>query len=119
MSKDEISCNFYNPDANEISSEGCVLIEVNENAIKCGCNHMTDFMAFFNTGLAVLEGSNYDVFLAVTQLSLENLKSNVGSYIAVTYWASFLIFFFILRDIDSRKMKSLFYEKLFLQMTVD
>ena len=82
------------------------MIEVTPSSIKCGCNHMTDFMSFFRTGLSVLEGSNYDVILAITQLTPGNLKSNVGFYFALSYWASFALFCIVLRRVDKAKLKN-------------
>lgn len=70
----ELWCCFFNTATQSASREGCSLISVTSTTVKCGCNHMTDFMAFMRTGLSVLEGSNYDVILAVTQLRPSNLK---------------------------------------------
>lgn len=61
---------------------------------------MTDFTSFLKTGLSVLEGSNYDVLLAITQLRPSNLKTNLGVYLALGYWGSFVIFCFLVVRLD-------------------
>ena len=66
----DLVCSFWDPATSLVSTEGCSVVELTATSIKCGCNHMTDFMSFLKTGLTVLEGSNYDVLLAVTQLRL-------------------------------------------------
>ena len=61
---------------------------------------MTDFMVFLETGLTVIRESNYDVFLALTQLNLSNLRNNIGFYFLGGYWALYLILWLILALVD-------------------
>lgn len=75
---------------------------------------MTDFMVFFESGLSVLEQSNYDVLLALTELNFTNLKSNIGLYFIVGYWSLFLILCLLFTLVDRRFKKTNFYHKLFL-----
>lgn len=96
----DVSCYFYDTRNSEISTEGCILKEVTASSVKCSCTHMTDFAGFFKTGLSVLEDSNYDVFLALTQLNFSNLKHNIGLYFAVAYWALFIVLCLTLLPID-------------------
>lgn len=42
-----------------------------------------------------------------------SLKTNTGVYLAMAYWISFLVLFFIVQDLDRRIMKSSFYDKLY------
>ena len=70
---------------------------------------MTDFMSFLKTGLSVLEGSNYDVLLAVTQLTPSNLIRNTGFYFALGYWGSFALFCFLVVKLDKRRLKDDFF----------
>lgn len=51
---------------------------------------MTDFMVFLKTGEEVLEGGNYFVIMALPELNLDNLQSNIGLYFAVGYWGLYL-----------------------------
>ena len=85
-------CSYYNQENRSISSQGCSVIEVTPSSIKCGCNHMTDFMVFLETGLAVVRETNYDVFLALTQLTLSNLRYNIGFYFLAATGVSILFF---------------------------
>ena len=52
---------------------------------------MTDFMVFLKTGLSVLERSNYDVFQAFSELNSTNIRHNVGLYVLIGYWSTFLL----------------------------
>lgn len=45
-------------------------------------------------------------------MDANSIKYNAGIYLAIAYWGSFLIFFFIVQDLDRRIMKSSFYDKL-------
>ena len=110
----DVSCGFFDPESKRISVQGCSVLAVTPTSVKCGCNHMTDFMSFLKTGLTVLEGSNYDVFLAVTQLTPSNLMRNVGFYFSIGYWGSFLIFLLVVLKCDKRRLRDSYFEKYFL-----
>lgn len=73
---------------------------------------MTSFMSFLKTGLATLQESNYNVFVAITELNLVNLKENIGLYLALSYWGSFLLLLFICGLVDYSKLRHSFYEKI-------
>ena len=72
---------------------------------------MTDFMVFVKSGESVLTEANYDVILAFTELNLDNLERNIGSYFFIGYWGAYL-FLCIIFSIKRRKLDS-FYVKLF------
>ena len=76
---------------------------------------MTDFMVFLETGLTVLRESNYDVFLALSQLSLSNLRYNIGFYFLGGYLGLYLILWLILALVNRRRKKANFYYQLFMQ----
>ena len=52
---------------------------------------MTNFLSFFNKGAEVLQESNYDVWLALPQITASSLKTNIGFYIALSYWILLII----------------------------
>ena len=56
----------------------------------CECSHLTNFLSFFNKGAEVLQESNYDVWLALPQISASSLKTNIGFYLGLSYWTLFL-----------------------------
>ena len=49
-------------------------------------------MAFVGSSLETLQGSNYSVFFALTDLSFSSLLSNFGLFFSLVYFASFIIF---------------------------
>ena len=66
---------------------------------------MTNFLSFFNKGAQVLQDSNYDVWKALPQMSESSLKTNIGFYIACTYWFAFLVFGSLAYTIDKKHLK--------------
>ena len=102
---DDVTCLYYNATSNQLSSEGCSLKEVTASSIRCSCTHLTDFAAFFKTGLSVLEDSNYAVFLVLPELTLSNLLSNIGFYFAIGYWSLFTPICLALSIADRKRRK--------------
>ena len=66
----DLACSYYDSENREISTAGCSVLGVTNEAIQCGCNHMTDFMSFVKTGRNVLEDSNDSLFESVRDLNL-------------------------------------------------
>lgn len=87
-------------------------------AIKCGCNHMTDFMSFMKTGVTVLEESNYTVFEVITELNVSNLSDNFGFYFAIGFWSSFALFCIFACRVDRSRLRVNFFPKLFMSLMI-
>ena len=100
-------CRYYDEAIDKLSIEGCKVVRITETSIICECNHLTSFLSFFNKGAEVLQESNYDVWLALPHITLSSLKSNVGFYIACTYWGLWVIFGLIVMSVDSKSLKGL------------
>lgn len=75
---------------------------------------MTDFMGFLKTGLDVIKGGNYNALFAITQLNHHNLLSNLGFFFSIGYIGSYLLLLVVFLSIDHFKLKTHFYEKLYL-----
>ena len=96
-----VECSFFDPLTRSISTQGCRLVNVqSDGTVECACTHMTDFMGFLRSGLSVLSGANYDVLLAIGQLSPSNLVSNIGFYFALGFTALLLLTVLLCRGLD-------------------
>ena len=71
----------------------------------CSCNHMTPFGAFLDKGIAVLASSNYDIVEGLRSLTWSNLLTNIGLYVLVVYWGSYLVLGIVFSQIDKIKLK--------------
>lgn len=71
-------------------------------------------MGFINTGLSVLEGSNYSVLLAIGELDVNNLTTNIGFYFFIFFWLSFYALASLFNWLDRRQLSRNFDNKLFL-----
>ena len=80
-------------------------MDFTETAFVCECNHLTIFLSFFNQGAEVLQESNYDVWLAIPHLTLQSLKTNIGFYIACTYWCAFSLLVILTCSADRKHLK--------------
>lgn len=69
---------------------------------------MTSFAVFFDSGVDVLSSSNYDVLLALPNITLESLKMNLGFYLVLGWWGSLAFFSVICWICDSSKMRNQF-----------
>ena len=63
----------------------------------------------------MLQGANYSVLAAVTQLDATNLRTNIGFYFGLGYWGSFILFALLLLHLDRRQLgdSSNFNQRLF------
>lgn len=61
--------------------------------------------------------ANYDVFGAITELSLSNLKQNIGFYFFLGYWSVYLALLLTLLLLTRRITKSTFFVKLFRSLS--
>ena len=66
---------------------------------------MTPFGAFLDKGIAVLASSNYDIVEGLRSLTWSNLLTNIGLYVLVVYWGSYLVLGVIFSQIDKIKLK--------------
>ena len=110
-------CRFYDDSKNTLSSEGCEVVRLTETSFICECTHLTNFLSFFNMGAEVLQNSNYDVWLALPLITLSSLKTNIGFYIACSYWT--LLFFLGLLSMraDRKQLKGNKKMKLLYEMS--
>ena len=115
-----MSCKFFDPNAEQLSTLGCEAVAITTDGngpnLVCGCTHMTDFGAFLTQGVEVITGSNFDVWGALTSLTLTKLFSNIGAYIGVGYWGAFIVFGLICLTVDRIKLKNNFNSALFLSI---
>ena len=59
-------------------------------------------MAFVSTSISTLEGSNYSVLLALPQITPRSLLSNIGFFLSLGYWVTFILFAVLAAVADSR-----------------
>ena len=113
-----VECSFFDPLTRSISTQGCRLVNVqSDGTVECACTHMTDFMGFLRSGLSVLSGANYDVLLAIGQLSPSNLVSNIGFYFALGFTALLLLTVLLCRGLDRRRFTAdRYFEFLFHEL---
>ena len=71
----------------------------------CECSHLTTFLSLFNKGAEVIQESNYDVWDDLVQISGASLKTNIGFYIACSYWVLFLVFGVAVISVDRKKLR--------------
>ena len=93
------------------------MVRITETSIICECNHLTSFLSFFNKGAEVLQESNYDVWLAIPLITLSSLKTNVGFYIACTYWGLWLLLGILSMGADNKHFKGIGFLKLLYQIS--
>ena len=62
-------CYFFDPSIDDISIDGCRLVESTDTSFKCACNHMTDFMVFLTPDTLSIQETNYDVLDALSELN--------------------------------------------------
>ena len=74
---------------------------------------MTNFLSFFDKGAEVLQESNYDVWLALPQITPSSLSTNIGFYIACSYWALFLAIGLCVTTIDRKRLRGKHLELLY------
>ena len=98
-------CRFYDEVSGSLSSEGCKVVSISETSYICECTHLTNFLSFFNQGAQVLQDSNYDVWLALPLITLSSLKTNIGFYIACSYWILFFLLGGIAANTDHKLLK--------------
>ena len=98
-------CRFYDEATDTLSSEGCEVVRITQTSFVCECNHMTNFLSFFNKGAQVLTDSNYDVWLALPQMTAASLKTNIGFYITCTYWCAFFLIGLFVRAADRKHLQ--------------
>ena len=111
-----VQCVFFNENSKRADSAGCRTVAVTASTITCACRHFTSFMGFLNTGLDVLRGSNYGLLLALSQLNAQNLKTNLGLYLAIGFWGSFLCLALLLHAVDRKQLAKNFHQLLFEQV---
>lgn len=87
----ELHCAFYNQASQTLSEDGCAVADFSPSSVTCACTHMTDFMAFLSSSLDTLQGSNYSALLALGDLSMESLSSNLGVFFSLVYFSSFIV----------------------------
>ena len=110
-------CCFYHETRNILSSEGCEVVRLTETSVICECTHLTNFMSFFNKGAEVLQESNYAVWLAIPQITLSALKTNIGFYIACSYWFLLFILGLLVCNTDRKHMRGRDKIKLLYEIT--
>ena len=111
ISKGFLKCYFFNSTSSRLSGQGCSLVDLTASSATCECSHMTSFGVFFDSGVDVISQSNYNVWYALGDLTLDSLKKNVGFFIILGWWGSLSLFGVICWIADSSKMrrKFLFY----------
>ena len=110
-------CRFYHETRNILSSEGCKVARLAETSFICECTHLTNFLSFFNKGAEVLQESNYAVWLAIPQITLSALKTNIGFYIACSYWFLLFILGLLVCNTDRKHMRGRDKIKLLYEIT--
>ena len=106
-------CLFYDEATNTLSNEGCSVVRITETSLICECSHLTNFVSFFNKGAEVLSESNYGVWLALPQITVSCLKTNIGFYIACSYWLAFLIIGALSCATDRKYLRGNYFELLY------
>ena len=107
-------CSFFDPATRSISTEGCRLISVKtDGTLECACTHMTDFMGFLKSGLSVLAEANFDVILALGQLSASSISSNIGFYFSIGFVALLLLLVLLCRLFDRYQIKDDYFKHLY------
>ena len=114
---DQVYCSFRDEATNSISQEGCSLDELTSEYIKCGCNHMTDFLVLVKTDYTGVAVANYGLFKALGELSRSNLRENSGFIFAIVYSILYLFVCLILLFVDKRRKNPNFFSRLFAHIT--
>ena len=100
-----LKCLFFESSNKTLSNQGCSLIDISASSATCSCSHMTSFAVFFDSGVDVITSSNYDVWLALSEITLHSLSKNIGFFIVIGWWSSLAIFALICCLFDSSKLK--------------
>ena len=87
------------------SKKGCSLISHENDKIICSCTHTTTFGTFLDQGYSVLAYSNFDVILALQDINIDGLKSNIGFIFSFVFLICYLIIGLILCHCDRIKIK--------------
>lgn len=113
---DSIGCYYFDEELQVPWKAGCELVGVNQTHITCACDHMTDFMGFLKTGWDVIKDANYNALFAITQLNLKNLLRNLGFFFALGIVGSFMLLLVAALALDHFKLKTHFFDKLYLSV---
>ena len=97
IEKREVSCQFYDSVSHSLSTQGCSVVDFTSTTVTCSCTHLTDFMGFVSSTLSALDDSN-------THFTFISLRSNVGFFLSLVYWTTFIIFGVIFLHTDQRSI---------------
>ncbi len=109
-------CRFFDENLLALSEEGCWVADISSEVVVCACTHTTDFMAFVKSSYETLESSNYAVLMALAQMSASDIRNNVGLFVSLGFWGSYLLFTFIILFSDGCSPKPKLLKKYLLKL---